>query len=273
MELRSAALAFGLLGGLVVGCHGEPIEPLAADTGVVTDAADAGTDASDTSEAGSGASCPYVHGSKMVRIDATAGSYCIDVTEVTVGQFNEFVLASSPFDAPPFCASLAGALPTRDVGSDQSFPKGNVQWCWAHSYCKWAGKRLCGRIGATGWDVPIDARGEWTYACQNGILADKYPYGDVYQASTCNTEGGSVVAVGKSSACHGIGAPYDKVTDMLGNVAELEGFVGFLESGAPSAARSRGNTSLDGDHGCGDYADFGFETPWVQVGFRCCDDP
>lgn len=255
-----------LLAGLVVGCHGDPVEPAAVDSGAV----DAGSEV----VADAGLACPYVHGSKMVRIDATAASYCIDTTEVTVGQFNEFLLdPARPFDAPDFCKSFADGRPTRNVVTNASYPQVGVAWCWAFAYCKWAGKRLCRRIGSADWEVPNDGRSEWVYACQNGVLADRYPYGDTYQASACNTNGGGVKAVGTSPACHGIGAPFDQVMDMMGNAGELDGDVGFLTTGEPNSARARGYTSVDGDRTCGDYADFGFGTAFPLQGFRCCDDP
>lgn len=258
----------------LLGCHGDPVDVMATDAvadvplDVVT--TDAGTDAGDA-----GSSCPHAHGSEMARIDASAASYCIDVTEVTIGQFNEFVLApGAPSAAPEFCTPFMKDRPAREITSDPTLPKGNMTWCWAYAYCAWAGKRLCSRIGRLEYDVPIDGpHSEWTYACQNGLLASKYPYGDTYQPKTCNTESGDVQSVTRANTCRGTVAPFDQVHDMLGNVAELDGYLAFDDAGVPVLAHTRGFSSLGVDRGCGEYDGFGPATPFAQVGFRCCDDP
>ncbi|MBI2389931.1 MAG: SUMF1/EgtB/PvdO family nonheme iron enzyme [Deltaproteobacteria bacterium] len=249
-------------------CRGEEVQPTAIDAAPEAPPADDVTDA--RAEA-----CARAHGPTMVRVDATSASYCIDTTEVTVGQLNEFLAApGGPFEAPPFCASFADARPARnDAAAEQSLPARNVQWCWAHAYCKWAGKRLCGTIGRSGYDVPSDGRSEWTFACQNGKLATRYPYGTAYVESTCNTTPGSLQSVGAAVDCHGQGAPFDRISDMLGNVAELDGFVGFLAAGEAFTVRSRGWAYGDGAHDCSERAEYGFGTTWPQTGFRCCADP
>jgi len=266
----------------LVGCRGEEVVPTGADSATSETAASdsansetGGVDANDAGDAGDAvvAGCARAHGPKMVRIDATAASYCIDTTEVSVGHFNEF-LSASAYDAPAFCKSFADARPPRnDTAAEQALPVRSVQWCWAQAYCKWAGKRLCGKIGSSGYDVPSDGRGEWTYACQNGKLATRYPYGATYIESTCNTAPGTLQSVGANKDCHGQGTPFDQVSDMLGNVGEIEGGVGFLTTGEPSSARGRGYAHGDGAHDCLDLADFAFTATYPQLGFRCCADP
>ena len=91
-------------------------------------------------------------GPEMVRIDAGAGSYCIDTTEVTVANYNAFIQATGgmSIDAPDVCNTAAPGPLADHAPSDQNLPVGDVGPCSAWSYCSWAGKRLCGMIGDGG---------------------------------------------------------------------------------------------------------------------------
>lgn len=264
------------------GCRGETVEtagdasldatPDTGDGATATDVGDA--TGADTTEAGP-AGCAKPRGSAMATVTAGTTTYCIDVTEVTVGQFAEFLAApGAPFDAPAFCADLALSRPAPDTNPDvKDLPVRAVQWCFAHAYCRWAGKRLCGAIGKAGsYDVPTDGRSEWTFACQNGATVTKYSYGTSYDPAACTTSG-APVRVGSAKACHGTKPPFDAVYDLLGNVAELDNGVGFLASGAPSSVHGRGGSYADGDLGCAAAGDFAFGSGLPQVGFRCCADP
>jgi formylglycine-generating enzyme len=251
-----------------------PVDANLADT-TADAAADAPSDALDAAER----SCPHAHGGAMVFIDAGIAQFCIDETEVTRGQFNDF-LAAKTFAAPAHCDGWRTPPPTADVVSGkEDVPVSNVQWCWAHAYCQWAGKRLCMKLGGTDpGESAASTGGEWSYACANGKLGSRYPYGDAYDATKCVTAPGtSLQKVGAAKECHGIGAPFERVHDLLGNVSETDGYVFFTSSregpSAPFSIRIHGGSYGDGPRACDQVEEMGFGNAPANVGFRCCDDP
>jgi formylglycine-generating enzyme required for sulfatase activity len=165
--------------------------------------------------------------------------------------------------------------------SDQDLPVGNLGECHAWSYCRWAGKRLCGTIADGGSIVgvarPQDT--EWVYACVNGSLNLAYPYGEKYEPGACNMDDpdGGPVPVGSKTGCHGTAAPFDRIYDMVGNVQE---FTNDLQ-GNGSAVNARGGywatSSMQTDmSGGGCLAGAGLNGvifDFEQSGFRCCADP
>ena len=244
---------------------------------------DAASDASDASDA-IAASCPSAHGPAMVRVPVTGGApYCIDSTEVTVAHFDEFLRAGGrPFDAPSFCAPEASTRPLpNDTPEEQSLPITHMTWCYASAYCHWAGKRLCGKIGGGHvlYETPDD-QDEWTYACRAGDSAYPYPYGVTYDPAACQTESDAGTLVASRASCHGKGAPFDRIFDMVGNAAELQDYTFpdyVADAGGadatPDNTRSRGGWSgLGKEATCGRRDDYGVGTSFSEVGFRCCAD-
>lgn len=106
---------------------------------------------------------------KLVHLTATNGTgYCMDQREVTAREYQEFMQAKNG-DTSGQIATCAwnkewmGPLTLPDAweimpyecegrGYDpENYPNravGCVDWCDAHAYCAWAGKRLCGKVGA-----------------------------------------------------------------------------------------------------------------------------
>jgi len=157
------------------------------------------SDVGDSSEVDA-ATCPP----RMVRID----SFCIDATEVIERDYGAFLTAKKGDTSGqhPACAANTSFQPEPTL-----FPKvptgpvRGVDWCDAHAYCAWAGKRLCGKIG--GGTVPKLALddpevSQWYRACSKaGTRA--FPYGNTYDPMACRTnQSGSVVA-GSLAKCEG----------------------------------------------------------------------
>jgi sulfatase modifying factor 1 len=234
------------------------------------------------------ASCPNGHGPKMIRV----GTYCIDSTEVTGADYAAFVEAGTGTSLePPECAWKNGSW---DNGGEWTLvngptgPAGDVDWCDAYVYCKWAGKRLCGAID--GGSVPYDSyadetKDQWFAAC-GGADATAYPYGNEFDQSACNgllADGGypdgattyTVEPVASKKTCQG---GYPGIFDMSGNVAEWEDCCD-VSSGGDAAAqpcRYRGGSahSSEDELTCATGESFG--VPYDRgrhdddLGFRCC---
>jgi formylglycine-generating enzyme required for sulfatase activity len=216
-------------------------------------------------------------GPEMVRIDAGETSYCIDTTEVTVADYNAFVVATGGgvVDTPDLCDTAAPGPLADNTPDDQRLPVGNVGPCNAWSYCSWAGKRLCGMVGDGGpiEGTPALETTEWGYACFNGSYNYAYPYGAAYQADVCNTDDpdGGPVAVTSMTGCHGVVPPFDRIYDMVGNAWEL---VNDLENAAGNVDAHGGSWTSLGDVGCGENTPFnGLIYNFQASGFRCCADP
>jgi formylglycine-generating enzyme required for sulfatase activity len=83
-------------------------------------------------------------------------AYYMDVYEVTIGQYEQF-LEETSFDPPPMWTTMAQP-------SYENRPVVNIDWKDANNYCKWAGKRL-----------PTEA--EWEKAAR-GTDGRIYPWGN-----------------------------------------------------------------------------------------------
>jgi formylglycine-generating enzyme required for sulfatase activity len=191
----------------------------AAGDAAVDAALDAPTDVLD-------GDCPNA----MVKVPfGDAGFYCVDSTETTLDEYGAFVDAADPPAAGSQVAACAWNAsfkpPGWGNGTVGNRPVGGLDWCDAYAYCKWAGKRLCGRIGGGALDpngATNAGEGQWFTACtRNGARA--YPYGASYEAGVCVGRDWMPMPqgpepVGKATACVG---GYDGIFDMSGNVEEL----------------------------------------------------
>lgn len=130
-------------------------------------------------DASAGPTCPAGTGPPMLHQPAPGGAFCIDSTEVTNAQYQEFLAASpdtSGWDAP--CAGESELLPDSwpPAGAAADEPVLGVTYCQAYGYCRWAGKRLCGRLGGgmnrTRNQEEDPTLSEWTWACSAGGTAD-----------------------------------------------------------------------------------------------------
>lgn len=185
-------------------------------------------------------------GPRMTRVRTPDGhSYYIDSTEVTQAQYQEFVSAAKATgykpEQPEFCSQNPSFEPptfgSKPGDPDYHCPEGYVRptetpdvpmvcvdWCDADAYCKWAGKRLCGRVGGGVLKTLEDAKNadvdEWYNACSNGGKT-KYPYGDTFEKEKCNTNTPSdVPAEGQA----GLLRAADQVPDCRGIAPHLTRF-------------------------------------------------
>jgi hypothetical protein len=149
-----------------------------ADSGIVADTG--------SPDVGADTGCPGTAGPTPVQ----AGSICIDSTEVTNDQYAQFLTAGVSLAGQPAVCSwnttyVQSVSPAANTGD---FPVAYVDWCDAYAFCKWAGKRLCGRIGggsvtpgAGQSNAGVD---QWYYACSQAG-ARVYPYSNNFVQGAC----------------------------------------------------------------------------------------
>jgi sulfatase modifying factor 1 len=251
---------------------------------------------------GCSSTCPTsLHGPPLVKVPTPGGGImCIDSTEVTIGQYEEFVAdragdASGQipecewnlyFHPPDECTGGPSTLP-----EPLKHPQECVDWCDAAAFCSWAGKRLCGGLDQR--NVPMadlaDAtKDAWYNACSSGGV-NHYPFGDTCNTMPCILTGLVSIQVPAGYGCQASGA-YQGVWDLVGNVAEWEDSCSRDPIGGGKndfcQIRGRGNGAASSVPGsCADWDRD--DTAWCSavpigstrrcrsclgrhVGFRCC---
>lgn len=226
---------------------------------------------------GSAGACPTnLKGPAMVKIDAQGSFYCVDKTEVDAGQYDNFLSAVGKPQQPAYCAFNTNFTPTHGwPAAGTKLPVVGVDWCDAWTYCKWAGKRLCGQIGG-GSSPPGNVSStldQWFTACSHSG-SQTYPYGNNYSGTACNGSDngiGAAVAVGSKQTCQG---GYSGLYDMSGNVSEwvdaCEGYTGADDS---CQDRSGSYMTDQNTQACGYAFNDKRSDSFDDVGFRCCWDP
>src|SRR6185436_1242308 len=233
-----------------------------------------------------GPSCPAARGGPaLVR----AGSFCVDSTEVTNEQYAAF-LADKTSDVsgqPAACKWNTSYVPDTDgliwpyLTGRGNFPVANVDWCDAYAFCKWSGKRLCGKVGGGRLATVTAAAGtagQWFNACTNGGRLT-YPYGAMLNRVACNIGAPSDAAmyveeVKHRATCQG---GYPGLFDMGGNLEEwVDGC--DKDTGSADNCAVAGSSSWTGDLTPDDLSCSGsvFGSPrntrFYLLGFRCCAD-
>lgn len=244
-----------------------PADSAPQDSGALDAAAD--VDAADATPY-----CPVgLPGPELVWMPGT--TFCIDATEVTNAQYDQYRQAYDGGWGTGACSWVDKSAPsgtTVGLGDDDK-PVARVHWCDAALYCKWAGKHLCGAIG--GGTIPQNAvadaaASQWLSACSDGGQS-AYPYGSKYVKPNCNTDSqtGQAQVVGSFKQC--VGAP-SGVFDMSGNVAE------WVDSCNGSANSYDQCTVMSGDYYSNDQDSRCIRTQTRNrndiyddtIGFRCC---
>jgi hypothetical protein len=284
-------------------CRDESIGPDPAPTSA-TDAGSDGTtpgDADTQIDAKPKACPPDLPGPRLVQVEpATGERYCIDSTEVTQGQYAEFRKALSGEQAqneaaaalPEGCPSALRLVPqgvsappcdsTPEafdfLGNHSDYPVACISWCAAYSYCRWAGKRLCGRLGGGALDKPdlSDAKAsQWYHACsQGGETA--YSYGNDFDEQRCNGIH-EWAPVDEKTACRGSKPPFDQIVDLSGGLAEWQdGCILGTELGCYVQSWRQDQVESElrvaDDPACSDAILSRAQGYAPDIGFRCCLD-
>lgn len=232
---------------------------------------DVASDGAGATDAGAEAGrCPEGRGAAMV----VAGTFCIDSTETTTKQYSEFVGEAFTFDAgplPPQCANVTSHVPRchYEPGSKPNRPVRCVSWCDALVYCRWAGKRLCGRIGGGSLtpDQSVDPGvSQWMAACTR-LGQQAHAYGTSLDPNACPGNNVEPHDVGAFASCQG---GYPGIFDLNGNVEEWEDSCSEVDGGR--VCEKRGNDFAGSTGACGhSFAEDIFEAN-DDTGIRCCAD-
>lgn len=233
-------------------------------------------------------SCPTgLPGPTLVRVPTlSGGAYCMDATEVTQAQYDVFLKSSPSVSNQPTHCLWNGTYqpsfvqfgacytvgPKFDPATTPDHPVQCVDWCDAQGYCKWAGKRLCGKTGGGSLELASGAdanQSEWFNACSKGG-ALKYPYGNSYEKTTCATEKLGVQPAADYPKCEG---GFSGLLALSGNVQEWEDACDF-EVGQDDNCAIRGGFDLSGANATCASAETTLRRNAINegIGIRCCAD-
>jgi formylglycine-generating enzyme len=230
---------------------------------------------------GQGSECPKGNATAMVKLSSPTGvAYCIDRAEVTQAQYAAFLEAKNGdvSGQDSFCNSSNFTFePQITEGDDFKCPagrwdpKGKANWpvecldlCDARAFCKWVGKRLCGRIGGGLETEPsklnAPERSQWYNACSQGGKLP-YAYGTEYDDANCVEYG----PLEDSPGCHAKEQPFSEILNLSGNRAELED----MDFPPGTTVPARAVKSFSHPYACDAI---GGASYGVDVSFRCCAD-
>lgn len=220
--------------------------------------------------------------SSAVEIGSQKGNrYRIDRTEVTRAAYAKWLRTKpDPEDQIRICSDWkvthvpACNWPPRE--GEGALPVTCVDWCDAFTYCRAAGKRLCGAIdgGSAMFGPSADPReSQWVDACSSGGKYE-YAFGATFDPVRCNGVAfgkGTVLLVGSLSTCRSPEPGYADVHDLTGNVWEWEDACQF-KTGMNDACNIRGGSYFNDGRSLRCAAP-GVAMRYAQssaIGFRCC---
>jgi formylglycine-generating enzyme required for sulfatase activity len=184
----------------------------------------------------------------MARIDAGSFTYGSSGSD-PMRNFGE--VDANTVDVKTFCIDYYEAPNGKDA-----LPTTGVSWQAAKNACDRSGKRLCSEV-------------EWERACK-GPSSLRFPYGNTYDADTCNTEDGD----GKARS---LARPIDfkkcrsgfKVFMLAGNAEEWVQDA----AGGQRILKGGGADRPDFASRCSARRAVAARTASPTTGFRCCADP
>lgn len=135
---------------------------------------------------------------------AVVNDFSMDKTEVTNGEYNQFVQAVNYKDIP------AHWVNGKPIAGQETMPVRFVNAADAEAFAAWRSKR----DGVT-YRLPTEQ--EWEYAARNGAQDNLYPWGDKFEArcAMLNQANNEPASVGSRSCPNAWG-----VQDLIGNVFE-----------------------------------------------------
>jgi formylglycine-generating enzyme required for sulfatase activity len=215
------------------------------------------------------------------RPPVKVGTFNIDATEVTRGQYDAFLKAKAgdTTGQAAVCSWNTTYTPSKGwpgYAYQIDYPVTSVDWCDAAAYCGWAGRRLCGKLGGGPAPWVVDMTGEtaqWVHACLPAS-GGPYPYGSTFDVDACNgKQFGYPARVASFPGCVG-GVP--GLYDMSGNVAEWEDSCNANTGEADSCGTQGGRVGIadTGSHlVCTTGQGFRRDLAGESIGFRCCSNP
>lgn len=251
------------------------------------DAADGEISDADLTSPDGSERCPTGRGPAMSLVPS---GFCIDNTEVTKAQYQEFLDANTALDSSGRCAFNTSYMPVSyvwDATTEPNQAAAGMDWCDARDYCAWAGKRLCGSTNGGGLAYADHAApdSQWYLACSQGGVR-RFSYGtasaDVAVMGRChlddaNNATGAQAVVGAFPDCTLVGT---NVVDLHGNLQE---WIDACETTAPMTGDDRCKTVGGTWYFGSSYSDCDFFDPVggagvprdaleKHIGFRCCAD-
>jgi serine/threonine-protein kinase len=153
--------------------------------------------------------------------ETTVGPFRMDKTEVTNGEFFEFVKASNykPANDEKFLAHWINGKP---IGGEENMPVRFVNIEDIKAFTAWRSKR-----DAANYRLPTEK--EWEFAARNGSKKNLYPWGDSWdpKCAFLDQSNNEPAAVGTKSCPNSWG-----VQDLIGNVFEWTGTEATLYPGS-----------------------------------------
>ena len=254
----------------------------ALGSGGAGDAAAGGSASSGGAAVWRGLDPPGTHGPAMALVARGDGTYFwIDRTEVTVGQFAEYLAADAPLRGA-VCEVEPGTGPFQcdalPEPADPVMPRTCVDWCAADGFCAWAGKELCGDDadqGASASRADLLLNSDFYAACAPAANA-VYGCGEDCAPSACNGADSAnrrILPVGASPSCcvpDACGAEC-AIADLSGNVAEWTAACKPLTADGNCVVRGGDFESNAAELECRTITNaLARRSRYSTVGFRCC---
>ncbi len=223
---------------------------------------------------------PGVAGPAMAKIRRGDSCFWIDTTEVTEGQFAEYLKTNPAPSDDPLCSGPADvvdackrATSSDGGGIDPLLPKTCVDWCGARDFCKWAKKELCeDDLRAIG-EQQLIAASDFFAACTQ-VGENPTPFGDDCGSEICNVNGTGPLPAGGITSCFTLGADEQtKVYDLIGNVSEWTVWCFAQKQDTECAVRGSYFMSGRTHKCCEQLSQMNRRKTSNTVGFRCCAYP